>query len=179
MLTIRKTIASKLESGILRALLWTIRRFGFRLVLDGNHMIYEWVSGLDGSFDHWFHSPERDWAIWSAKRHLGFRQFLWQILTKSQLLIGQRRRYQNEAILGRSELYYCTEPIFTLRALSRRPDKRPNSNPRLVIDAACASCGQICEPWLDPMAIRQVALDHSAATGHVVVLNVTAEVLEV
>jgi hypothetical protein len=120
MLITRYKIASMLESTMLRALLWAIRRIGFRLVLDGNHMIYEWVSGFDGSFDHWFHSPERDYAIWSAKRQLGFWRLLWQILTKSQLVIGQRRRSHNQTIFARSEKYYCTEPIFTVRALARR-----------------------------------------------------------
>jgi hypothetical protein len=44
-----------------------------------------------------------------------------------------------------------------------------------VIDAACTSCGQICEGSLDATAIPQLALDHAAATGHIVVLNGTAD----
>jgi hypothetical protein len=57
--------------------------------------------------------------------------------------------------------------------------RRPYVNPRLVIDAACTSCGQFCDLSLDPMAIPQLALDHAAATGHVVVLNGTADVPEI
>jgi hypothetical protein len=142
---IRQRITSRLESWILRAMLCAIRRFGFHLALNGSHMIYEWVSGRDGSFDHWFHSAEGNYAIWTAKWQLGFWRLLWQILTQSQLLIGKRRRSHNQMILDCSEEYYCAEPLFRLRALSRRPHTKPNANPRLVIDAVCTSCGQICD----------------------------------
>lgn len=69
---ITRQIASVLEWTVLRVLLWAIRRIGFGLALDGDRLLYEWVSGSDGAFDHWFRSLDEHYAVGSVKRKLGF-----------------------------------------------------------------------------------------------------------
>jgi hypothetical protein len=172
-----KQIASVLEWQILRVLLWAIRQIGFRLVLDRDRMIYEWVSDSDGAFDHWFRSVDEHCAVGSVRQQLGFWRLLWQISSRSQLLVGASRRSYKCRVVVRSEEYYCTEPIFSVRALSLRPATSVNASARLVIDADCTTCGQIRGLSLTPAATQHLALAHVAETGHVVVLNGTADLL--
>jgi hypothetical protein len=49
--------------------------------------------------------------------------------------------------------------------------------PRLILNAFCTTCGNICEED-ESIALAQFALDHVAATKHVVVLNGTADVVQ-
>jgi hypothetical protein len=128
-----KQIASVLEWQILRVLLWAIRQIGFRLVLDSGRMIYEWVSDSDGAFDHWFRSVDQHCAVGSLRQQLGFWRLLWQISSRSQLLVGASRRSYKCRVVVRSEEYYCTEPIFSVRALSSRPATSVNASARLVM----------------------------------------------
>jgi hypothetical protein len=46
---------------------------------------------------------------------------------------------------------------------------------RLVIEAECTTCGPICDETEDGISIVRLALAHSAATGHVVILNGTTD----
>ncbi len=48
--------------------------------------------------------------------------------------------------------------------------------PRLILEAACAQCGPLNPANIDPLSIPRLALQHSAETGHVVILNGTADV---
>lgn len=47
---------------------------------------------------------------------------------------------------------------------------------RLIIDANCTTCGLIDNVSDDPFKIPSVAMQHAAHTGHVVILNGTADV---
>jgi hypothetical protein len=49
--------------------------------------------------------------------------------------------------------------------------------PRLVLNAFCTTCGNIREED-ESIAVAQFALDHVAATKHVVVLNGTVDVVQ-
>ncbi len=46
---------------------------------------------------------------------------------------------------------------------------------RLVIEAECTTCGRVCDEATDGMSTVQLALTHTAATGHVVILNGTTD----
>ena len=48
---------------------------------------------------------------------------------------------------------------------------------RLVIEAECTTCGPICDDTQNGISIVQLALEHSTATEHVVILNGTTDVL--
>lgn len=50
--------------------------------------------------------------------------------------------------------------------------------PRLVLHADCTTCGRVCEVDSDATLISQFALTHVAETGHIVVLNGTADIPE-
>lgn len=47
---------------------------------------------------------------------------------------------------------------------------------RLIIDANCTTCGLIENVSADPFKMPGVAMQHAAHTGHVVILNGTADV---
>src|SRR5258708_32761936 len=49
---------------------------------------------------------------------------------------------------------------------------------RFVIEAVCTSCGPICDETEDGISIVRLALAHTGATGHVVILNGTTDVPE-
>jgi hypothetical protein len=100
-------------------LLWMIRRFGFVLECDHGRTVYEWVSAVDGGFDHWFVIGGELHAVATTCRRLGFWHVVWCILNESELVIGRERQCHFEAVLGRSETYYCLKPIFDLRIFSR------------------------------------------------------------
>jgi hypothetical protein len=55
---------------------------------------------------------------------------------------------------------------------------RKPSVPRLVLQADCTTCGPVCEVERDARLVSQSALDHVERTGHVVVLNGTADIPE-
>jgi hypothetical protein len=46
---------------------------------------------------------------------------------------------------------------------------------RLIIDANCTTCGPIDEARIDPFRVPQAAFQHAAQTGHIVILNGTAD----
>ena len=48
-------------------------------------------------------------------------------------------------------------------------------SPRLVIDAECTTCGDLFDHRTQASDVPQLALKHVAETGHVVVLNGTAD----
>jgi hypothetical protein len=46
---------------------------------------------------------------------------------------------------------------------------------RLVIEAECTTCGRICDENGEGISTVRLALAHSGATGHVVILNGTTD----
>ena len=48
---------------------------------------------------------------------------------------------------------------------------------RLVIEAECTTCGRLCDEG-DGISTVQLALVHTTATGHVVILNGTTDLPE-
>ena len=47
--------------------------------------------------------------------------------------------------------------------------------PRLVLHAECTTCGKLNSEQDEPRTVVDIALDHTDATGHVVVLNGTTD----
>ena len=47
--------------------------------------------------------------------------------------------------------------------------------PRLVLHADCTTCGKLNSEQEEPRTVVDIALDHTDATGHVVVLNGTTD----
>jgi hypothetical protein len=43
--------------------------------------------------------------------------------------------------------------------------------PRLIMDANCTTCGPVGNSSNNPASIPELAMRHTAATGHVVILN--------
>jgi hypothetical protein len=52
---------------------------------------------------------------------------------------------------------------------------KASARARLIIDANCTTCGQLDEARTDPFRVPQVAFQHAAQTGHVIILNGTAD----
>lgn len=52
----------------------------------------------------------------------------------------------------------------------------PGQSARLVIEAECTTCGPICDEPEGGISVVRIALAHSAATEHVVILNGTTDV---
>jgi len=46
---------------------------------------------------------------------------------------------------------------------------------RLIIDANCTTCGLIDNLSDDPFAVQDAAVQHATETGHIVILNGTAD----
>ena len=55
------------------------------------------------------------------------------------------------------------------------PMRAHQQSPRLVIEADCTTCGPIGDEAADGISIVRIALAHSAATAHVVILNGTTD----
>ena len=89
------------------ALLWVIRRFGFDLQCVGGHLIYEWIRTPDEGFEHWFASPRVQHNVADVLSTLGFCELAWQILTRSELLIGRQRSGYYDAIELKSVMFAC------------------------------------------------------------------------
>lgn len=49
---------------------------------------------------------------------------------------------------------------------------------RLVIEAECPTCGRVGDEAAEGMSIVPLALAHTSATGHVVILNGTTDLPE-
>lgn len=49
--------------------------------------------------------------------------------------------------------------------------------PRLILNAFCTTCGDLVDED-ESIAVAQIALDHVAATKHVVVINGTADLMQ-
>lgn len=65
--------------------------------------------------------------------------------------------------------------VAKLAHIRSRTQSAPDRVPRLIIDANCTICGRVgapSKPWSVPLA----ATLHAAKTGHVVILNGTADV---
>src|SRR5260370_32333867 len=77
----------------------------------------------------------------------------------------------------------CKES-FAVNPIPSTPTVRTSATPgmmvrqpaRLVIEAVCTSCGPICDETEAGISIVLLALAHSAATEHVVILNGTTDV---
>lgn len=48
--------------------------------------------------------------------------------------------------------------------------------PRLVLHADCTTCGRLNGDEDNALTVVEIALDHTGATGHVVVLNGTTDI---
>lgn len=57
------------------------------------------------------------------------------------------------------------------------PGRRSRRCPRLVLDANCTTCGRI-PSRTKSLSVPELALRHVASTGHIVVLNGTADLPE-
>ena len=79
----------------------------------------------------------------------------------------------------------CKES-FTVNPIASTPTIRTSATAgrmarppaRLVIEAMCTSCGPICDETGNGISVALLALAHSAATEHVVILNGTTDVPE-
>jgi hypothetical protein len=76
--------------------------------------------------------------------------------------------YTSAASISANGPYYLTD----ICAVVRKP------SPRLVLQADCTTCGPVCDVDLNVHLVPQSALDHVERTGHVVVLNGTADIPE-
>lgn len=61
---------------------------------------------------------------------------------------------------------------------SRCPADDTRQKVRLVIEAECSSCGSVCDREIDGFKAVQAALVHTSVTGHIVILNGTADLPE-
>ena len=62
------------------------------------------------------------------------------------------------------------------RGVSRKSRKVTSRYvPRLIIDANCATCGPVEPSGSDRTTVPELAVQHTAATGHVVILNGTVD----
>jgi len=59
-----------------------------------------------------------------------------------------------------------------------RPCERPDSSPRLIIEAQCAVCGPLHDQQVEGLLPVRRALRHSSTVGHVVILNGTTDLPE-
>ena len=66
-------------------------------------------------------------------------------------------------------------PTLAAPAASPAIDMKTQRSARLVIEAECTTCGRVCDEATDGMSTVQLALTHTAATGHVVILNGTTD----
>lgn len=73
-----------------------------------------------------------------------------------------------------SSLRQSVERKRHVTARSTRSLKPEPQRPRLVMDASCTTCGQIDTD--DPFNVQNLAVEHAARTGHIIVLNGTADV---
>jgi hypothetical protein len=89
------------------ALLWMIRRFGFDFQSEGGHLIYEWIRTPNEEVEHWFASPGVQHNVADVLSTLGFRELAWQILTRSELLVGRQRSRHNDVIELKSVMFAC------------------------------------------------------------------------
>jgi ribonucleoside-diphosphate reductase alpha chain len=55
-------------------------------------------------------------------------------------------------------------------------DQAPSSEPRLVLHADCTTCGRLSRDENSRLIALSCALEHTRATGHVVVLNGTTDI---
>ncbi len=58
------------------------------------------------------------------------------------------------------------------------PDASNDRDSRLVIEAQCSICGPLEEPHADGLLTVRLAIRHSSALGHVVILNGTTDLPE-
>lgn len=58
---------------------------------------------------------------------------------------------------------------------SRAVTKFSQYVPRLIMDANCTTCGPVENSSNNPASIPELAMRHTAATGHVVILNGTVD----
>jgi hypothetical protein len=56
------------------------------------------------------------------------------------------------------------------------PQTRKKRRPRLVMEATCARCNSLSGVCKNPWSAAKLATEHAAKTGHVVILNGTADI---
>lgn len=100
---------------IVTLLLWLVRSTRSRLVWANGSIVYRWVKSPDGGFDHWFETPDGARAIGFYLIRLGLWRLACIILTHADSTGLSCREYQEDQF-GRSEGYYCTEPLFEVRS---------------------------------------------------------------
>jgi hypothetical protein len=66
--------------------------------------------------------------------------------------------------------------LSTTRGSSAAVGTMPEQSARLIIEAECTTCGPICDEPEGGISLVRLALAHSAATEHVVILNGTTDV---
>lgn len=118
---VRRSV-SRAKGNIVWALLWVIRRLWLRFDCHTDGLTYKWVAGVDGAFDHWFEFKGQQRPVWTIIKTLGFWPLIVRLLTKSEFLVGAKRRIHKEQILSESESYYCGELMLALRKSIRVPD---------------------------------------------------------
>jgi hypothetical protein len=65
-------------------------------------------------------------------------------------------------------------PTLAAPATSPAVDMKTQRSARLVIEAECTTCGRVGDE-ADGISTVQLALEHTVATGHVVILNGTTD----
>jgi hypothetical protein len=72
------------------------------------------------------------------------------------------------------------QSLATLAAAATSPavNMKTQRSARLVIEAECTTCGRVGDEAAEGMSIVQLALAHTSATGHVVILNGTTDLPE-
>ena len=108
---------------LLRVVLWLIRLTRSDLQWEHGRVIYRWVFSHDGSFDHWFDTPEGPRAVTWCRTSLTRPAVYW-ILLHTKLSLGPKRRLKGDIIHERSETYYCTAPLYATRHACKRSDFR-------------------------------------------------------
>jgi hypothetical protein len=68
-----------------------------------------------------------------------------------------------------------TPTIPTIRASATAVGMMVRQPARLMIEAECTNCGPICDEPKDRISMVRLALAHSTATRHVVILNGTTD----
>jgi len=56
-----------------------------------------------------------------------------------------------------------------------RPSRISGTKPRLIIEALCSTCGPLHDQLPEGLSTLRLAMQHSSALGHVVILNGTTD----
>jgi hypothetical protein len=112
------SLHNALDIKLIRLLLWLVRVTRSELQWDRGRITYRWVFSHDGSFDHWFDTPEGPRAVqWCLGG--GIWPTMSWLLSHSIFCSTLRGRVEADHIHARSEIYYCTSPLFAARDACR------------------------------------------------------------